>query len=164
VIVPGTPSDSPANGRVVETAGIEPALNSRHCEEWTGALNSKGYGVRTINSRRWLAHRAAYALEHGPLEPGVQLHHTCGNRRCVNVAHLKPVSALEHNRSHLASQSAAQFIEAQFADGHLHIRRRRELVAAAAAVGISAGAIGNALLRMPNIRRVGRGLYAWRHA
>jgi hypothetical protein len=160
VIVPGTPSDSPANGPIVETAGIEPASCSRHCEEWQGALNSKGYGVRTIQGRRWLAHRAAYALEHGPLDPNVQLHHTCGNRRCINVAHLKPVSALEHNRSHLVSPSGAQFIENAFVGGGT--RSRRELIGAAAAVGISESAISTALCRMPSLRRVGHGLYAWR--
>lgn len=148
-------------GVEVETVGIEPTKQSPRCEEWTGALNSKGYGVRTIDGRAWLAHRAAYVAEHGPISLGLHLHHTCGNRRCVAVAHLRPVSPDEHNRSHRSSPSAAEVIGAELAKGR---RTRRELVAVADEAGISAQAVDTALSRMPTAHRVGRGVYMERAA
>ena len=45
------------------------------------------------------AHRYAYALEHGPVEIGSDVHHRhdrCSNRNCVNVDHLEPVGHDTH--------------------------------------------------------------------
>lgn len=70
------------------------------CWPWTGALHSSGYGVLwggRDDARRWLrAHRVAYELLVGPIPDGMQLDHLCRNRRCVNPAHLEPVTLVEN--------------------------------------------------------------------
>lgn len=71
------------------------------CHLWTGALDRRGYAKAGATGGRTVGvHRELYELEHGELTPDVHLHHTCGVRRCVNVAHLRPVTAAEHLAEH----------------------------------------------------------------
>jgi hypothetical protein len=66
------------------------------CWRWDGALNGYGYGVvsRYPNGvkRRYMAHRVAYELIVGPIPTGLTIDHLCRNKRCVNPAHLEPVT------------------------------------------------------------------------
>ncbi|MCC6314201.1 MAG: HNH endonuclease [Thermomicrobiales bacterium] len=68
------------------------------CWLWTGAINEDGYGhfryggIRTMRK----AHRVAYRIIRGVLPAGKVLHHTCDQRRCVNPAHLVPMTHKEH--------------------------------------------------------------------
>lgn len=64
------------------------------CWIWTGAISSTGYGSLSIQGRRYLAHRAMFALWYGttPLE----LDHVCRVHACVNPEHLEPVSHWEN--------------------------------------------------------------------
>lgn len=43
-------------------------------------------------------HRVAYELRVGPIPEGMQIDHLCRVRRCVNPAHLEPVSQTENIR------------------------------------------------------------------
>lgn len=69
------------------------------CHVWTGARNSDHYGVVRIRGRLELAHRMAYRLHVGPIPRGRELHHECGNRACINPAHLRPVTHRENCRA-----------------------------------------------------------------
>ncbi len=62
------------------------------CWEWTGARNAAGYGVLFVEGRVRYAHRLAFERYSGRRlrDPFAPLHHTCGNRRCVNPHHLEP--------------------------------------------------------------------------
>lgn len=78
------------------------------CWHWTGTLSAAGYGVLDAQGH-WIAHRWAYEHFVGPIPDGLDLDHTCHNpaldcpggaeclhRRCVNPAHLEPVTRREN--------------------------------------------------------------------
>lgn len=78
------------------------------CWLWTGATR-KGYGRFKNKGRYYSAHRLAYEWEYGEVPEGLTLDHTCHtadescnrgefcrHRRCVNPAHLEPVSMTEN--------------------------------------------------------------------
>lgn len=81
------------------------------CWEWSVGFDREGYGQFFVQGRKRPAHRVSYELMVGPIPDGKQLDHTChsGNpecpggrtcrhRRCVNPAHLEPVTQLENCR------------------------------------------------------------------
>lgn len=72
------------------------------CWEFTGCLNSKGYGCISHHGRVQLAHRVAYELLVGPIPTGYQIDHLCRFRACCNPAHLEAVTPGENNRRQIA--------------------------------------------------------------
>jgi hypothetical protein len=73
---------------------------SGDCWLWTGALDRDGYGRVTVNGQGGkMAHRIAYELAVGPIPEGLTLDHSvCGVTRCVNPAHMEPVTNAENAR------------------------------------------------------------------
>jgi len=71
--------------------------NPNGCWLWTAATNGEaGYGVFNVMGHRpgrhILAHRYSYETLIGPIPIGLELDHLCRIRRCVNPAHLEPVT------------------------------------------------------------------------
>jgi hypothetical protein len=69
------------------------------CLLWTGARNTKGYGVIREGgrgSRQLMVHRVVYEMFASPIPDGLQLDHLCRVRHCANVAHLEPVTCREN--------------------------------------------------------------------
>lgn len=65
------------------------------CWQWTASLSTGGYGriySGGAHGTPLQAHRVAYIIYVGPVPAGADLDHLCRNRRCVNPAHLEPVS------------------------------------------------------------------------
>jgi len=63
------------------------------CWDWTASVNSKGYGLISVNGRLHLAHRISYLWAKGEIPEGLQVDHLCFNKRCVNPDHLEAVTA-----------------------------------------------------------------------
>lgn len=101
------------------------------CWIWTAALNESGYGATTHADGRYaMAHRVVYEIHVGPIPEGFHLDHLCHtkdancpggiaclHRRCVNPAHLEPVTPQENNRRSL-SPSARNAVRTHCPQGH----------------------------------------------
>lgn len=64
------------------------------CWLWTAAhvQEPKPYGQFWYEGRKVLAHRFSYELLVGPIPEGLEIDHLCRVHRCVNPAHLEPVT------------------------------------------------------------------------
>lgn len=91
------------------------------CWPWHSTLDSDGYGVIQLEGRQVKAHRWVYEREVGIIPDGLTLDHLCHtasvtcmeaakceHRRCVNPAHLEPVTNAENVRRARAQQQAAR--------------------------------------------------------
>lgn len=67
-------------------------VDEKGCFIWQGCFNSKGYACRG----KLLVHRAAWAAFFGTIPAEHQIHHVCGDKRCINIDHLQCVTIEEH--------------------------------------------------------------------
>ena len=79
-------------------ARSEPLIWS-DCIIWTGAPTAGGYGTLCVNGMLMLAHRYAWQREHGPIPDGMVIDHTCWERSCVNVEHLRLATPAQNVQS-----------------------------------------------------------------
>lgn len=75
---------------------------------WTGATNTKGYGILEVDGETVRAHRVAYEMAHGPIPEGKDVGHKteCATTSCVRASHLELVTNAE-NAVERASRKAA---------------------------------------------------------
>lgn len=67
------------------------------CKVWTGAINSAGYGLITVNGKVTRAHRYAWERVNGSIPEGMLIDHICHNRACVEVTHLRLATRAQNN-------------------------------------------------------------------
>lgn len=68
------------------------------CWLWTGCTDHKGYGKLNVGGHTRLAHRLAYAQLVGPTALDLDHRTTCP-KRCVNPAHLRPVTNKQNHEN-----------------------------------------------------------------
>lgn len=68
------------------------------CWLWLGFIGPDGRGQFPRPGQSGKAHRAAYELVNGPIPEGLTIDHLCYVPRCVNPAHLEPVTFAENRR------------------------------------------------------------------
>lgn len=68
------------------------------CWLWQGHVNNTGYAWINVDGKPRLGHRVSYEIFVGPIPDGLSLDHLCRVPRCVNPAHLEPVTHAENMR------------------------------------------------------------------
>lgn len=80
------PTGRPRNTPEKVLANCRPGPNG--CIEWAGFLNAYGYGQVTYARKVTAVHRFVYEHLVGPIPKGLQIMHSCDNRKCMNIKHL----------------------------------------------------------------------------
>lgn len=73
------------------------------CLVWQYGVGQNGYGYLFVDGTSQLAHRYAWERVNGPITSGLHVDHTCWNRACVEVAHLRLATPAQNG----ANQSGA---------------------------------------------------------
>ena len=68
------------------------------CINWSGHINSCGYGTTNFNGKFYMAHRLSWIEERGEIKDGFVIDHLCLNKSCINVEHLELVTRGENTR------------------------------------------------------------------
>lgn len=108
---------SGAQPRALKFARVPNPLMYQPCIEIVShARTKKGYlQLRPRDGKRRShinAHRLAFISKNGPIPPGWEVDHICGNRACVNRSHLRLIERSDHKRITNAARSAARIEEA----------------------------------------------------
>lgn len=72
-------------------------VKSPGCWHWQLTPHHEGYGQVKLGLKTYQAHRVSWLLIIGPIPEGREMHHTCGNKLCVNPDHLLAVTDMEHS-------------------------------------------------------------------
>lgn len=92
------------SNKVAERFEVKFQRNQGGCWPWTAAKDRHGYGIyRAKRNGKWTmvrAHRFSYEHHVGPIPDGLDLHHKCENRACVNPDHLEPLARKAHMLAH----------------------------------------------------------------
>jgi len=81
------------------------ANETEKCWFWNGYVDPLGYGKHG----KEYAHRLAYLYIHGKIPYGLEVHHKCNNRSCINPEHLEAVTHKENLRQRI-NNSFVSFI------------------------------------------------------
>lgn len=66
------------------------------CWIWMATVNNQGYGQFYLGAKNRLAHRVAYLIQNGELDPELSVDHICRTRLCQRGSHLRLMSAVDN--------------------------------------------------------------------
>lgn len=104
-------SSRPAIDRFLEKTKVSEIhfFEGTPCLEWTGFIQSNGYGQFKADGRRGARKTSphAFAYEHyiGPIPVGMEPDHRCRVRHCCNYLHLEAVTHQENMRRRSEAQT-----------------------------------------------------------
>jgi hypothetical protein len=85
------------------------------CWLWTARLDKKGYGQFWFNGTVVKSHRVSWVLSGNTIPEGHIIchapHEICGNRHCVNPAHLRVGTQVENMNDRIADETIARGIK-----------------------------------------------------
>lgn len=70
------------------------------CWNWIASTSTPGYGQIFLKGKCISAHRLSYEINVGPIPDGMQIDHTCHNRRCVRPSHLRLATHKQNIENH----------------------------------------------------------------
>lgn len=77
--------------QIVYTRILKRISRDGDCILWTGAKNNAGYGQIRFEGRLQVVHKLIYRFQRlgmAKLPKNQFLHHSCGNKTCLNDAHM----------------------------------------------------------------------------
>lgn len=94
------------------------------CWTWTGFVRPNGYGAfHVARSGARFAHRISLVLALGrDIKSGLLALHSCGNRSCVNPAHLREGSSMENGLDSVRDGTNRNAAKAECPRGHPYTR------------------------------------------
>jgi hypothetical protein len=93
-------------------------MSEGDCLLYGGRLSDRGYAQVWIDGRTIRLHRHVYAEHYGPIPEGLEIHHTCGVKHCLNPAHLRAMTHADHMRLHDPLDTAGQRDKPYCKHGH----------------------------------------------
>ena len=99
--------------------------NPSGCWNWTGSKTRGGYGKFSDKGKQARAHKWLCELVTGRVKKGFDVHHTCGNRVCVNPRHLRVLSHSEnmHEAARRGAWAGEKNSNAKLTEGEVHLIR-----------------------------------------
>jgi hypothetical protein len=88
------------------------------CIYWKGRIDRLGYPRITYKGKEAYVHKVLYENCYGSVKRGYDVHHVCGNKGCVNLAHLRVVSHSDHMINHSPGVSAENAKKTHCPRGH----------------------------------------------
>ncbi len=86
------------SGRPIEERLWGAAVRDGECLIYRPESKNKRYASLLYQGVHWAAHRLAYTLAHGPLQPGEYVLHKCDRPRCIEPSHLSAGTAADNAR------------------------------------------------------------------